>query len=265
MRVEYPENFDINNLKDLFLWRYLDVHKLIDLLHNEKIHFTRLDLFEDELEGITARNILLKAFTQSEAITEENINKTLPRDAQLRGIENDSKLRKEYSENLSNSQQTQFASCWFVGSKESVAMWKLYSKEGGVAVRFNAFDLAKSLIASAEAYTNSDFEVLVLGNVVYKNIWPLDMNEKFDGRFNAMKKDNSYSHENEFRFIAITHMRAKGKYEYWRLPIGALKSYDFQVVTSPYMNKFQKENIENLLSKYHLQEKIQQSKIAIRR
>jgi hypothetical protein len=265
MEIEYPVNYDSESLKQTFLWRYLDIHKLIDLLHNEQIYFTRLDMFEDALEGITARDVHFKAFTQGAPLTEDNINKALPREAQLDAIERDKKMRMDYEENLSNSQQTQFASCWFLGNRESVAMWKLYSSNGGVAVKFNASDLIETVIAAASAYTHSDFEVFLFGNVEYKNIWPFDPREKFDGVFNALKKDHSYSHEKEFRFIAIVSKNAKGRYQHFTLPLGSLKTYNFEIITNPFMSDNQKSNLKNLLSKYSLEEKIRYSQIAIKR
>ena len=97
----------------------------------------------------------------------------------------------------------------FWGDREALAMWKLYSNKDGVALKFNARELADTIIAAAESYTNTEFEYLIFGRVEYKNIWPYDPYEKFNGKYNAMKKDKSYSHESEFRFITVAPIEKK--------------------------------------------------------
>jgi hypothetical protein len=41
MKIVYPDNFSLDELNDNFLWRYIELHKLIDLLNKEQIYFTR--------------------------------------------------------------------------------------------------------------------------------------------------------------------------------------------------------------------------------
>ncbi len=47
MEIEFPDNFDINDYENQFLWRYLDLHKLFDLIIHKQLYFTRFDHFED--------------------------------------------------------------------------------------------------------------------------------------------------------------------------------------------------------------------------
>jgi hypothetical protein len=85
-----------------------------------------------------------------------------------------------------STQKTQFASCWFLDDRESFAMWKIYSKKEGIALKFNAKQFAETVVASAENYSNTDFKILYYGKVDYKNIRPFDPLEKFDGKFNGL-------------------------------------------------------------------------------
>lgn len=265
MKIEYPDNFSLNDLNDAFLWRYIELHKLLDLLVNEHIYFSRLDKFEDGIEGITGKNVSLKAINQSTPITKENINKRFTESMQSQIIEQDKTRRLEYLKSLSDSQQTQFASCWYIGNRESLAMWKLYSKSDGVAIKFHARELADTLKAAAESYTNSDFDLFFLGPVNYKNIWPFDPHEKFDGKFNTLKKDKSYSHESEFRFISVTNIPSKGKYESFVLPIGKLPAYNLEIITNPFMIDYQKDNLKKFLSKFGLTNSLKHSQMEIRK
>lgn len=251
MEIQFPNNYSLDNLNDRFLWRYIGLHKLIDIIINKQLHFTRLDHFEDGLEGITGEGTQLKFFNQGEPLTHENIN-DFDEQTQNELIEQDKNTRQNFIETLEKSQQAQFASCWFLGNRESIAMWKLYSQKDGVAIKFNARQLTDTIIATAKSYTNSDFEKLVYGPVEYKNIWPFDLHETFNGEFNALKKDKSYTHENEFRFIVVLPDDKKGKHQNFTLPIGELSYYDLEIVTNPFMAKWEIENLKKLLEKFNL-------------
>lgn len=265
MKIEHNNKFSISDLENDFLWRYIGLNKLLDLLTNQQIYFTRFDNFEDSLEGMTGRVIGLKAFTQGAPITHENINPVFEKELQEKLIQFDKNNRQEYLDSLTRSQQTQFASCWFRGSRESIAMWKLYSQSNGVAVKFKARQLTETIIAAAESYTNTDFEIFYYGPVEYKNIWPFDPNEVFDNQFNGLKKDKSYSHENEFRFVAVIPKTKKGQYKNFSLPIGQLKDYDLEILANPFMKDWEIENIKTLLKKFGLESKLQASKMEIRK
>lgn len=264
MKIEYADHYSITKLENNYLWRYVGAHKLIDLVLNQQIYFSRLDSFEDGLEGLTGRGITLKSFTRGETLTYDNINPTFDAETQKRFIEEDKLDREEYFNDLTLSQQTQFASCWFLGTREALAMWKIYSNKDGVAVKFNAKELTTTIIAAAESYTNTDFEYLIVGPVDYKNIWPFDPYEKFDGKFNAMKKDNSYFHENEFRFVTVVPVSKKGVYKQLALPIGDLSSYELEIITNPFMKKWEIDNLKKLLKPYRLDDKIIPSSMDIR-
>ncbi len=252
MRIKYPDKFYIKEYDSKFLWRYIDFYKLIDLLINKRIYFTRFDNFEDGIEGLTGRGVGLKVLTQSEPLTKNNIN-DFEKETKEKHINDDRNRRKEYLNTLANSQQTQFASCWFLGERESLAMWKLYSGNGGVAIKFNAKELIEAIIAAAKSYTNSPFEIFYFGSVNYKNIWPFDPYETFDGKFNGLKKDKSYIYENEFRFVATVLSKNKGNYKSFVLPIGELSAYNMTIITNPFMENWKIENLRSLLKKYNLE------------
>lgn len=265
MTIINPDNFSLEQLDETFLWRYVSLHKLLDLVLNKQIYFSRLDDFEDGVEGLTGYGIQLKFFTMSEPLTAENVNPAFDKDEQILLVAQDQNTRQEYLHELTSSQQTQFASCWFLGDRESLSMWKIYSQKDGVALKFNARELVDTVLKAAESYTNSPFEYLTYGPLEYKNIWPFDHSEKFDGKFNAMKKDKSYFHENEFRFITVVDISKKGLYKNFILPIGDLSSYDLKIIANPFMDRWEIDNLKKLLTPYKLDSKVFRSQMDIKR
>lgn len=265
MTIEHPEKFNATELEDLFLWKYLDIFKLIDIIGSKKLYFTRFDHFEDGLEGLTGRSVDLMAFTQGNPLTEENINPALTEEQQIREIENDRQIRQELDNQLNKSQKSQYASCWFLDNRESLAMWKIYSKKEGVAIKFKAKELSETIIASAEAFTKTNFTTLYYGKVDYKNIWPFDPHEEFEEEFNGLKKDRSYSSENEFRFVAVVPTKNCGVHHHFKLPIGPLSNFDLEIIANPFMEDWQFEGLRQILTNYNLDKSITRSKMKIRK
>jgi hypothetical protein len=263
MKIEYPKDFDINYYEDKFFCRYIDLYRLLDLINHNKLYFTRFDRFEDGLEGLTGNGISLRYFTESEPITKENINTAFDEETQNKIIKGDQALREEYKNEVFYSQQTQFANCWFEGNKESIAMWKLYSQNGGVAIKFNAKELIESVIEHAKALNDEDFLILYFGSVNYKNIWPFDVQEVFEGKFSGLKKDRSYMHENEFRFVAVVPTQKAGKHLQFSLPIKPLPSFKMEIVANPFMMDWQVDNLSSLLRKFGLDTFLTKSKMVV--
>lgn len=263
MRIEYPKDFDINYYADKFFCRYIDLYKLLDLINYNRLYFTRFDHFEDGLEGLTGNGISLRYFNESVPITKDNINKDFDEKTQAKIIKDDEALRVNYRDEVFYSQQTQYANCWFDGNKESIAMWKLYSQNGGVVIKFNAKELIESIIESAKSLKDDDFLILYFGPVTYKNIWPFDINEVFDGKFSGLKKDNSYKHENEFRFVSVVPTKKAGTHSQFLLPIKKLSSFKLEIIANPFMMDWQVNNLSLLLDFFGLKEFLTKSKMVI--
>jgi hypothetical protein len=265
MKVEQPENFLIQSLNDIVLWKYLDLYKLIDLLQKQQLHFTRFDHFEDRLEGITGRDIDRLGFIIDEPLTKENINPTFSEEEQNKLISWHKRNTEHIKSSVALTQETQFCCCWFQGDRESIAMWKLYSDDGGVAIRFNGKELVSQVLISAEAYSNTDFTSFYYGPVEYKNIWPIDLDTKFKNKFNGLKKDNSYRHESEFRFVAVVDPKKRAEHIYFKLPIGPISSFQIEIIANPFMPQWKYDNLKQLLKVYDLGDRLQKSKMVIRR
>lgn len=97
------------------VWRYLDLAKLLSLIHSNSLYLTRADQFKDIYEGsFPLKNVELMEKMETEGL------KSFIGDYTHR-----SKLKKTY-----------YVSCWRMDNYESEAMWKLYCPEGvGVAIK----------------------------------------------------------------------------------------------------------------------------------
>ena len=112
LKLNLIENRNIKPPKDDdYLWRYIDIHKFIDLLQNKIIRFIRMDQFTDPLEGIPIRALLIynKKFIGdeihhlrlSELIIDNSLLEKLPGDLKQRLLD------------IYDIQRSTFLSCWF--------------------------------------------------------------------------------------------------------------------------------------------------------
>ena len=101
---------------ELPIWRYMEFHKFISLLHFQTLHFTRADRFEDAFE----KKNVMDAFLQGPGA------KTLQ------------KAGKTGSPGI-------YISCWTHQEKESYAMWQIYARDHGVAVQTRVAKLQNAL------------------------------------------------------------------------------------------------------------------------
>ncbi|GEM_PF-5162403 len=263
MEIDYPETFSIDEFDEEYLWKYTDLYKLMDLIKNHKIHFARLDHFEDGLEGLIGRELSLWAFVHGISFSEGNIDPGMSQVEQIKAITNNDSMRGGWDLFKSNLQRSQFASCWFLGKKESMAMWKIHSLSNGIALRFNAKQFIETVIASAKRSKQKDFCRLYFGEVNYKDHWPLKRFTIFDKENIGLKKDAAYDFEKEFRFVAVIPKSTVGKHEYLKLPIGSLKSMDVKIIANPFMENWQYNVLQSLLKKHKIDEKLVKSTILI--
>src|SRR3954469_12099038 len=104
--MPYESHTDlITPADDTTLWRYMDLAKFLHLLESRSLWFSRLDQFDDPLEG---------TFTDSELAH----FKSLP----------DPTVGLSYVRGTAHIRATNFVSCWREGAEESMAMWDLYRR-----------------------------------------------------------------------------------------------------------------------------------------
>lgn len=87
-------------------------------------------------------------------------------------------------------------SCWFMQEHESLAMWELYSKEGGVCIEYEMADLICEM--------RKQLPELTARPVVYERLHEKAYNARIHLKPESLLvKDRSYEHEKEFRFITL--------------------------------------------------------------
>jgi hypothetical protein len=265
MQVEINKDYSFND--DQFLWRYMDLHRLIYFLNTENIFFSPLSTFFDPLEGISEKTLQDKEY--AEAMDEKRgKEEVLPKKSKEKPEEEKHEVKERFKSNLEEVQKTYFASCWYLGIRESLAMWDSYSNKDSVALKFNPHDLCTSIINSCRKLSSPDFDLMVHGKVEYFKISPFDANDpclkNAAHQFKGFLKDLSYKHEEEFRFITIQNNYEK-TYNFFELSLKDLNDLDFCIVTHPYMEPWKHNNICNVLKSKGLEHKLVKSEVPTRR
>ena len=265
MKISINKDYSFD--KGQFLWKYMDLHRLIYFLNSKNIFFSPLSNFFDPLEGITEGHLQDKLFVES--IDRKNAEADgLPLKSKEKLNEEKQEVKERFKSDLEEIQKRYFASCWYLGIRESLAMWDTYSNKDSVALKFDPEELCKCIINSCAEIDNEDFDLMVHGKVEYFQISPFD---DADGslrncghRFKGFIKDMSYKHEEEFRFLVKQKDDCK-TYDFFELVVKNLKQIDFQVLTHPYMETWKYSNIYNILKSQGLEKNLTKSQIPTRR
>lgn len=247
-----------------FLWKYLDLYKMMDFVQTNSIYFHRFDRFEDPIEGLNMNTLALKELAKAPRLTVENINKNYSDKDQKREIAEDNFMREKIILDSHSTQKSQYASCWFSSSFESLAMWNIYSNRTGLALKFPTSQLIDKVETSGRNIVDETFKKMYFGSVEYLRLSPFNFEEKFNKKFNGLKKDVSYSYENEFRFVVCADLPRDNNPESFKLEIQGLGELDFDIVVSPYISNWQFEVIKKLLKFYSLDERLKKSVIQVR-
>lgn len=161
-----------SNLSDsVGLWRYMDCLKLIDILLNKRLFFSRVENFEDPSEITYFPEHLLK--------TEQ-------------GKDNAKEYLKELKKRLC-------VSCWHINETESMGMWKAYRCDSSVAIISCIKSINKVL---QEAFSKADG--LYFGRVSYIND-TTQIETEDNGKINpyhlAFYKNEPWEYERELRLV----------------------------------------------------------------
>jgi hypothetical protein len=241
--------------ENTLLTRYVDLHSFLYFITQNKLRFARLDTFEDLNEGFSIHT--------AESVKEvtENTRAIKAINGKEKMLEHIANLKQQHNELATKYQELQknlFACCWYMGNKESVAMWNLYSNRDSVAIRFDARELID--IIHKTAMEDDDNSEMQYGCVEYADLSGIDdlLNKNCIG----FLKDDSFMHEQEFRFLTEKIFNDDAlEYE---LHLGDLKKVDFTILSHPKMEEWKIRNILHVLSCYDLSEKFQPSELALK-
>jgi hypothetical protein len=130
LELAYACGMDILSEKpmaDTPIWRYIDFAKLVDMLERRALHFSQLASLGDPFEGMPSDATLeqeresLEQFRQSVVASDERwSNVDWP--------------RVSPASDYQFFQLSTYVNCWHMNEYESMAMWRVYSRDG-IAIR----------------------------------------------------------------------------------------------------------------------------------
>jgi hypothetical protein len=209
--VVTPEN------PDTPIWRYIDFAKFVDMLERRALHFTRIDALGDPFEGIPSEATLDQIRELEEQLHQLLIARGV-RDA------NDEWPREPAGRMYQINRLSTYVNCWHMNEYESMAMWRLYSRDG-IAIRSSFRMLTESVRDVPQQVT--------AGNVIYRDRRDRSQPE-FPGDIieAAFRKGMSYQHEQEIRAMILFDARPPGQtaFSYEEAERIQLKGYNFEPV-----------------------------------
>ena len=234
-----------------FIWRFMDLSKLLYILAHQALPFVRLDLFEDKFEGyIPKGNIIVPTDLKEippdqQTLTAERINR------------NNRKLAR-------NARKIIFVNCWHINEHESAAMWKLYLQSPeGVAIR-STFGRLK------DSFRDAPQEVEI-GKVEYLDYQTARVETAIiDQMALIMRKRKSFEYEQELRTIhwdrteamdIIRGTRDENSKEIIPIPVH-LDTLMETVFVAPTSRPSYKPLVKSVLEKYGFDKQVQQSSLA---
>src|ERR1700682_2169961 len=167
------------------LWRYLSLAKLITLLHAPRLHFSRVDQFDDHFEGAWPKSDLEYWAKKSGGVNPIYFTE---------------QMRHRVA-----------VSCWVDSPHESAAMWRLYAPGSeGVAITTTFGKLRDLMSACAKrqiAWLAGAGRVTYIDHSTGGLIEGLQETERLPNAFMPfMLKNISYEHEREVRALVFPGM-----------------------------------------------------------
>lgn len=263
-----------------FLFRYMTIDKLLDFLFSGRISLTRLNEFEDKLEGVDIRHLLLNFAGNKIA---ENSSNALGGMFKYITLNVFPTPRNNFRRQREIFQKTNFATCWYISNHESVAMWQLYSKPDSVAIRIPYKNLSAEILNYNFALPNKEFVKLKYGSVDYYRFNDIDELSDILIKDNTQGfiKDSSFSHEREFRIIIEERQKEEKKIErkpmildeqidklnsdnnvkVIGLSLSKFKELPFEIIFHPQSSDWHRMNILKIMDKFGILFKTKESSL----
>jgi hypothetical protein len=286
MNKEKPE-VKFRNIEDLneegYLWRYMDFHKFFSFILRKELFLTRNTLFEDKTESSQPIHHILNILKNG--LDKDPILNVF--DGMMH-VDNFAEDKDQLEKELYRSQRSNFSNCWFYTTSdfESVAMWNLYSKPNGLAVKIKLKDFLE-LFETQRITLDRPAKILEMGPVKYINYQ--NINDLIYASHNIETfpfiKDISFSHEVEFRINVKIDLEELDESKFnenateiqkqnirdhinnfpgIRLEFSDFDKIPFQVKFHPKSDEWAKQDIRDLLKKYQMDFKIEDSKLLLR-
>jgi hypothetical protein len=253
-------NPNITPPKEKYLWKFIDLYKLLHMLKSKELYFSCLNDFDDLLE-FTSEAFILKL---KEVLGIAEIPSTLRNPK----IENEffNEKGREFLfmlEQIKKFRINRFVSCFYTSDYESLAMWHLYSGKQGVAIKYKSESLLE-YISTFFSQNLKDKYQLTANYVKYLNLLNKNIYDEFgkpilpNSSFSPFIKDIMYEYENEYRILIFgsnpTDERPIIKINDWN-------DIDFEIVVFSDLEDWKIKIIQELVRDYGINSSVRKSEI----
>jgi hypothetical protein len=218
--------------------RYMEFPKFVSILESKSLFLTRADKFEDLLEGYVFEWYINRMIVGSKIFGEE-------------WTENQ---KTNLIKKAADLKTRTFISCWNEAQNESYALWQIYAKKYGVAIKTSVKKL-EGIISNLPADVYKIRYIDKNEHVIFPNINenPFSLDNLF------VCKQKHYLYENEIRII-LTSVDNKIS----PIPINNLFSFIEEVFVSPFAEDWFLELVKTMVNKtYKLDIPVNKSQIKI--
>ena len=194
------------------LWRYMDLAKLLALLQNKSLYFSRIDKLGDQFEGRWSERTIMMLWRREHLWVFDETDQAIIEDKGTGDRLTFQKKEKSWSaeETISHwasqiirpesALRHTYVNCWYAGEEESEAMWRLFAGDKyGTAIR----TCARKFLGSFKEFLPDYF-----GEVKYVSY------DSYAIPIAAMPpvfyKRSAFSHEREVRAIIAPKQREAG-------------------------------------------------------
>jgi len=223
---------DTHMNKSMILSRYMDLPKFIDLLNTSELHLASAVDFEDNMEG-TLPELIRNDLVDLDEFKKDSKGKTIEE------IEYENKLRTNLS-------------CWTIGYRDNMALWKIYGRDEH-SVRIST--TFKRLLYSTPNWKG-------IRRITFKKVRYIDLAGKIPDGVYALDehifglKHHAYKYENEVRIVTT---RTPQQYPTAiRQPI-ILNDLLTKVTVAPNAGQWFFEVVKDLIKKYKVSVPVEMS------
>lgn len=208
---------------DTVVWRYMDLPRLLALLHSGSLYLCRLDRLRDPWEGRLPP--LARAAIRSAAAGFDAFAQRMP--------------------------ETFFVNCWHESSCESAALWEQYGRSRGLAI--------KSTVGRLKGSSRAERQFLI-GRVRYLDYSSAELEGGIPNFLvPAFLKRRSFEHEHEVRILLWDLARSSDRLDWsivkesYELPVDLRVLID-SIYLSPESPDWLLDPVRDLLRRFDLQE-----------
>jgi hypothetical protein len=171
---------------NLVVCRYLTLPKFINMLAYSAIWFSKLNILQDQFEGMIPKQTKKNMFVDSQKWKQVFPEKLYHQ------------IDSMIDRNEKDSRELLVVNCWYLGKADSLKMWKEYGGDsGGIAIQSTVRKLAQYVCVQPE-YSH-------IGKVKYIDFdtYEMTLYEANQGCERAFLKDQKYIGENEIRLVTM--------------------------------------------------------------